>query len=354
VTYEIQWIDEPAALSRVAPAWDRLAARIGVPFVAHLWVDAWWRAFGAGRELRICTVHRDGELVGALPLVARGRLLSSPTNAHTPVFAPLGADDAVQAVAEAASIDRHRSLVVTHLPSGGTAAHILADASLRAGRLTWIEPGQLSPVVDTSGDVDAYHARLGRHTRRELLRLRRKLEAEQAAVVRTLDAPTNLGAQLDAFFDLEARGWKGRRGTAILSSERTTAFYKAVAAGFAGRGELRVSTIEVGDRLIAFDLGLVSAERLWVVKGSYDEAYRRYAPGLLLLLAEIERAFELGLDAVELLGDAEPYKRKFATDFRPHCAVHSHRRRLVPLAWLSYRRLARPILRRAYRKVRPR
>jgi CelD/BcsL family acetyltransferase involved in cellulose biosynthesis len=172
--------------------------------------------------------------------------------------------------------------------------------------------------------------------------------------VRTLDAPTDLVDQLDAFFALEARGWKGRRGTAILSSERTTAFYRAVAAGFARRGELRLSTIEVDDQLIAFDLGLVSADRLWVLKGSYDESYRRYAPGLLLLLAEIERAFELGLDAVELLGDAEPYKRKFATDFRPHCAVHSHRRRLVPLAWLSYRRLARPLLRRAYRRVRPR
>jgi CelD/BcsL family acetyltransferase involved in cellulose biosynthesis len=354
VSHEIEWIGEPAALTRIAPEWDRLAVKVGVPFVAHAWVDAWWLAFGAGRELRVCTARREGQLVGALPLVARGRVLSSATNAHTPVFAPLGADDAVEAVADAASIDHHRSLVVTHLPSGGTAAHILADASLRAGRLTWIEPGQLSPLVDTSGEVDDYHGRLARHTRRELLRLRRKLEAEQSAVVRTLATPSDLGTQLDAFFALEARGWKGRRGTAIISSERTTAFYRAVAAGFAERGELRISTIEADGRLIAFDLGLVSAGRLWVLKGSYDEAYRRYAPGLLLLLAEIERAFELGLDAVELLGDAEPYKRKFATDFRPHCAVHSHRRRLVPIAWLSYRRLARPVLRRAYRRIRPR
>jgi CelD/BcsL family acetyltransferase involved in cellulose biosynthesis len=354
VAHEIEWIGEPAALSRIAPEWDRLAAELGVPFVAHTWVDAWWQAFGAGRELRICTARRDGELVGVLPLVARGRLLSSVTNAHTPVFLPVGGDDAVQALAEAASIDHHRSLVVTHLPSGGTATHILAEASLRAGRLTWIEPGQLSPVVDTSGEVDDYHGRLERHTRRELLRLRRKFEAEQSGVVRPLATPSDLGAELDAFFALEARGWKGRRGTAILSSASTTVFYRAVAAGFAERGELRISTIEVDGRLIACDLGLVSAGRLWVLKGSYDEAYRRYAPGLLLLLAEIERAFELGLDAVELLGDAEPYKRKFATDFRPHCAVHSHRRRLVPLAWLSYRRLARPLLRRAYRRIRPR
>jgi hypothetical protein len=26
----------------------------------------------------------------------------------------------------------------------------------------------------------------------------------------------------------------------------------------------------------------------------------------------------------------------------------------VPIAWLSYRRLARPVLRRAYRRIRPR
>jgi CelD/BcsL family acetyltransferase involved in cellulose biosynthesis len=89
-----------------------------------------------------------------------------------------------------------------------------------------------------------------------------------------------------------------------------------------------------------------------VLKGGYDEAFRRYAPGLMLTLAEIERAQELGLEAVELLGDQADWKAKFANDERAHWLVHSYRRRPVPLARYAYRRAVRPPLRRAYRRVR--
>jgi CelD/BcsL family acetyltransferase involved in cellulose biosynthesis len=104
--------------------------------------------------------------------------------------------------------------------------------------------------------------------------------------------------------------------------------------------------------MIAFDLCLVDKGRLWILKGGFDEAFRRYAPGLLLTLAGIERAQELGLEAVELLGDQAGWKAKFANDERAHWLVHSYRRRPVPLARYAYRRGVRPPLPRGYRRVR--
>jgi CelD/BcsL family acetyltransferase involved in cellulose biosynthesis len=324
-----------------------------VPFLEHGWFTAWWKAFGEGRTLRVCIARRHGELAGALPLVARGSMLSSATNALTEMFEPLGDNDAARAVAAAAARDERGSLVLTHLPAGPR-ADLLVDEARRAGRVTWLESGQLSPFIDTTGNAQEYRLGLQRHARRELMRLRRKLESELDAVISPITAPDDLESQLQACLELEARGWKGRRGTAILNSHSSAAFYRAIVDAFARRGEVRISTVSARGRIVAFDLALMSSGRLWIPKGSYDETYRRYAPGLVLLFAQIERAFELGLQSVELLGGAEPYKRRFATGYRRLCTLHAHYRRPVPLARLSYRRAARPLLRSVYRRLRKR
>lgn len=353
-SYEITTLSDPAAIATLEPEWDVLAERTGIPFLRLDWLTAWCTAFGAGRLL-IYAARRDGDLVAVLPLVAKDSTLRSPTNAHTPVFLPLGGRAAVSTLAASALTSGVGSLIVSHLPSDDPLFEALAESSQRAGRLTWREAGQISPIVDTSGDLERYRHDLDRHTRRELGRLRRKLEAERKGTqIRPLAHPVDLQQELQAALELEARGWKGHRRTAILCRADTASFYRMVAADLARRGELRLSTISADGHLIAFDLCVVAHSRAWILKGAYDERYRRYAPGLILLLAEIEHAFELGLQAVELLGGADDYKRKFATDFRPHGALHSYRRLPVPLARLTYHRAARPILRRAYRALRPR
>jgi CelD/BcsL family acetyltransferase involved in cellulose biosynthesis len=346
---------DPAALAELETEWDALADRLGSPpFLRPAWIGSWWTSFDSGRPV-VWAARRGGALVALLPLVARGSVLRSPTNGHTPLFAPLGEPEAVAKVVGAVLPSSAGSLIVGHVPQADESVHALDRASRAARRVTWWEPGQTSPVVDLEGDFDSYLGRLGRHTRRELARLRRKLEAEQGDVrVDSFAVPANLQEELQGALELEASGWKGRRGTAILSRPDTAAFYRRFATAFAARGELRLSTLAAGGRLIAFDLCLVANDRAWTIKGAYDEEYRRYAPGLLLLLAEIEDAYSRGLAAVELLGGADAYKLKFTTSSRTHVALHSHRRLLLPLARLSYHRAARPIMRRAYRALRPR
>jgi hypothetical protein len=70
----------------------------------------------------------------------------------------------------------------------------------------------------------------------------------------------------------------------------------------------------------------------------------------MLTLAEIERSFELGLDALELLGGDEQWKTRFATSARAHVNAWSFARNPVPLTYSLYRRV-RPSLVRGYRRV---
>ena len=74
--------------------WEELARRSNAsPFLWPGWMKAWWHAFGAGR-LQILTVYQNGHLAGVLPLLRLRGALKSTTNAHTPLFGTLAANEA--------------------------------------------------------------------------------------------------------------------------------------------------------------------------------------------------------------------------------------------------------------------
>jgi CelD/BcsL family acetyltransferase involved in cellulose biosynthesis len=162
----------------------------------------------------------------------------------------------------------------------------------------------------------------------------------------------NLERELTRGFEVEASGWKGRAGTAIAASPETDRFYRAVAADLQRHEELRLSSMSVDGRMIAFDLGLVHGGRYYVLKTGFDESWRRFAPGLALRLSVIERCFELGLRSHEFLGAEMAWKRLFATHAREHRVFRAYAWRPPKLMRFAYRRAARPVLRRAYHRVR--
>jgi CelD/BcsL family acetyltransferase involved in cellulose biosynthesis len=342
----IRWVEDEGTFDALAAQWDRLAEPQGFPFLRHDWFRCWWGAFRRDKRLAVCTAWEGEELTGVFPLCRRGRQLEVMNNVHSPVYRPFARDEeTLRALVEAAVEASGGFLLVAHLPEGDPSIPMLVELAGGDGEVTLIERQHVSPIVSLDGFA------LRAKARRELARLRRRLEDDHDVRCSVLEPPAELDAELREGFAVEASGWKGERHTAISHSPETDAFYTAIARAFAAPGRLRLSSLSADGRMIAFDLCLVDFGRLWVLKGGYDESFGRYAPGLLLTLMEIERARELGLEAVELLGDEADWKRKFANGARAHYLVHSYRRRPAPLARYCYRRFVRPPLRRAYRRV---
>src|SRR5688572_6937351 len=78
--YSVSIVTEVGEWDALAPAWDTLfdASPTASPPLRFAWLRTWWRVYGeeyGGRRggLRIVTVRRGGELVGALPLYERDR-----------------------------------------------------------------------------------------------------------------------------------------------------------------------------------------------------------------------------------------------------------------------------------------
>jgi CelD/BcsL family acetyltransferase involved in cellulose biosynthesis len=356
MAHQIEWVTDAARLAELEAPWDALAAGDPMPFAAHRWFRAWLTGFGDGCRLRTCLLWRDGTLVGAFPMWRRGRRLEAMASTlHTPVFRPLVRDEAArdmllgQAVAAANGGELSIECVVADDP----VLPALEEAARRRGRLVLVEAQHTSPIVETTGEFEDYRqAMKGRW--RELERRRRKMHREHAVRYTLLEAPEDLDAALARGFAVESSGWKGAAGTAIYSSPDTLTFYREVARGYHRAGELSLSELWLDGRPVAFDLSLLHGRRLYLLKTGFDESVRTLAPGLALRRAVIERCFERGLDALELLGDDMPWKRLFATAERRHVRFDSYGPRPVPLARYAARR-TEPALRRVYvHHVKPR
>jgi CelD/BcsL family acetyltransferase involved in cellulose biosynthesis len=351
----IEWITEESDFMALADAWETLLPSDARPFDLHAWYRCWWSAFGGSSRLAVCTAWSGNELTAVCPLGLSGRRsLRALANLQTPVFRPLARDaSAMRRLAEALTDGGTAALDMWGLPVGDPSVAAVEEAAAGAGMLRLREDLHVSPIVATDGDLGAWRAASKPRWGAPLERFRRKMTREHEASLDIVEPPGDLEAELDAGFEVEASGWKGRAGTAITSSAETQAFYRDVARAFAARGELRLSRVILDGATAAFDLCLLRDRRLYLLKTGYDEGFRKLAPGLVMRLSVIERCFELGYEAHELLGEDSEWKLKFATTERRHVGLRAYARRPLPLAGYTYRAAIRPRLKRAYRSVRP-
>lgn len=345
---KVAWLTSLDELEAVRAEWDALADHEQVPFLGQSWFGPWWRAFGDGRSLAVAAAFDGGSLAAVFPLARRGRRLEALANDHTPIFRPFGTADGVRHVVDAA-IASAQAVVAPALVDAHRSLLILLDRTRDARRIVLVQRYQRQPVIEFEGSWAEYRHSLDRKFRKDIERRRRKLEAEVAPTPMLLERPADVDAELTRAFHAEASGWKGRRGSAILHERGAERFYRELAHEMGDR--FRLAALAHDGAHVAFDYTLVDHGRLWILKGGFDETYRRYAPGLVLTLAELERAHQLGCHAVELLGDAVPWKLRFANETRLLSYFGAYRWLPAPLARFVYRRYARPALRNAYRRL---
>lgn len=338
MTAAIEWHDGFAGLET---EWDELADGLGAgPFVRPGWLAAWWRAFGRAAPA-VLAARRQGSLVAVLPL-QRGRgSLRSASNWHSASSGLLAADaEAMGELARGLFAAAPRSVAISFLDTAEVAA---SDASYSTLQRIVERP----PFASLQGSWDAYHAALGKNLRADVGRRLRRLQEAGEVALELHDGGERLDALLEEGFAVEASGWKGEEGTAIVSQPETRRFYTESARWAARHGFLQLAFLRLDGVAIAFHLNLVAAGVHYHVKGGYDPSYQQYSPGKVLHRLLLERAFGEGLSRYDFLGADEPYKLQWASEARELVLFQAFRRSpagIVERAGYAY---GRPLAKRA-------
>ena len=101
------------------------------------------------------------------------------------------------------------------------------------------------------------------------------------------------GDWVQSFLELEARGWKGRNGTAFASTLVDRRFFELAVRNAAAKGRLIGLGLYLDGRPIALSCKLGSGDGAFAFKIAFDEEYSRFSPGALLELEHIQRLHDM-------------------------------------------------------------
>lgn len=302
------------AFDALAGGWDELVAAMPrpSPFLLHGWLRAIWPL---GERPRIAVAHRDGRLVGALPLDVRRR-----RGLRVAEF--LGGMDAhlADVLLAPGEEDELTDTLVAEAVRGGID---LADffgmpGGSRIGRVRGLRLLERveAPVLDLDGGWTDVYARVAsgksRQTHRRKLRRLGELGRLEFSLATTAE---EVDPALEETFRLHALRWRGRPDGSGLRRAEVQEAHRAGYRSLAGTA--RILTLALDGRPIAYNCFLVLGGRLYSHRLGFDPAYARWSPGLLCTLELCERAAAQGVERIEFLGGAEDYKLQLADRLEP-------------------------------------
>jgi CelD/BcsL family acetyltransferase involved in cellulose biosynthesis len=311
------WELKPAreAFSSFATEWDRLNGALynSHPMFDSRFIGPLIEHFGKGDE-QLCLHRTDGLINGALILRPLGL-------GRWALFLPAQAQAGAIMLNETSLLET----LFPALPGHAWSLDLLAIDSSYApdwSGLTLpriVHPHALTMAVTTAGDFAAYWQARPKKLRDNLRRYRRRAEVSVAPLsIQMIDTPDEIIDALTRYGQLESAGWKGREGSAIAPDNIQGRFYAEILRQFSRAGQAHVMELRAGEQVVASRL-FIRHEQMWVaLKTTYDETQSAFAPGRLLLLEMLERAFtEIPGGQVEFYTNADRDQAEWANALRP-------------------------------------
>jgi CelD/BcsL family acetyltransferase involved in cellulose biosynthesis len=120
-----------------------------------------------------------------------------------------------------------------------------------------------------------------------------------AGAIDIVNDPATSNDAVEVFLALEAAGWKGKEGTALLSNPSDARFARRFLANLAAERKASVAILRLNGQPIAAQILLYEGDMAYTWKTAYDEAYAKYSPGVLLVDKLTEELFNSGIAAIE-------------------------------------------------------
>ena len=173
-------------------------------------------------------------------------------------------------------------LMIPSMPTHGPTAAALRDAAGAGGLdLAVLDSWERAAL---RGGGRAGLAALSSKGAKELRRQRRRLAERGTLAHVAAETDDAVRAAVERFLALEAGGWKGAAGTAMLSSSARTAFLRAATRMLVRRGLCRIDSLTLDGAPVAMAVTLRAGDTDFLWKIAYREDVARFSPGVQLVL----------------------------------------------------------------------
>jgi CelD/BcsL family acetyltransferase involved in cellulose biosynthesis len=284
VKYSATW-QSFLALETITDEWRDLSARAIEPnvFYEPAFALPGTKVFGR-RAGAVLVRANSGRLVGLFPMhCAHMGLVAGYVHPYAPLGVPLvdrtDPEGAIRAWLDHLS-QSARVILLPQLADGPFSSaldRVIAQRDLPAACLFEYRRAMLEPGADRERYLERTANTKGR---KGLLRRRRRLSEMGALSHRTVRDTDAMRAMVGDFLTLEARGWKGRAGTAAQRNPALAQFVESAVLALARQQKAYGEVLSLNDKPIAATIIMRSGNAAWAWKIAYDEDYARCSPGM--------------------------------------------------------------------------
>ncbi len=298
--------DAFAALTAVAASrWRELAERAVEPNGYYL--PGWELAVNASAQGRTgvsalsawssnsSTPDGTARLIGLMPAISLWRACRIPLPAlanadpygtlGTPLLDRDAANDAVTGLLAQARQVGARALILRSVALDGAAMKAVTQVLARAGLRPRVLQSRVRACLDATRDPDVLlRDALGAKKLKELRRQRHRLAEHGAVHFDVARTPEDVACAIETFLTLEASGWKGRRGTALVQHDGDASFVRRATIALAEVSQCEIVSLWAGDTPVAAGIVLRHQDRAFYFKLGIDERFAKLSPGVQLTL----------------------------------------------------------------------
>jgi CelD/BcsL family acetyltransferase involved in cellulose biosynthesis len=291
---------DAAALRALVPDWEALAAEAAEPnpFYEHWMLLPALEAYGGKESFRCVAVWEDGILGALFPMQLepryRGRLplraLRSWRHRNMLVGTPLiRAKSAANCVAALLRSGLAPVMEFDYVPAGGVFYGALAEAAWAGGFPLMVSDAYARALLVRDRDP---RERFNSNMKNNLRRCEARLGAHGKVSPMRLAPGDDLAAWTEEFMSLEARGWKGRAGSALGCREDDRRFVAEVFPEAFRRGQLIITGLNLDARPLARHIMFTGGEGAFTFKIAYDEDYASCSPGIVAEVDNVRQFME--------------------------------------------------------------
>jgi CelD/BcsL family acetyltransferase involved in cellulose biosynthesis len=234
-------------------------------------------------------------LIGLVPVISFWRAYKIPLPALvsadpygtlcTPPLDRAMANQAVVQLMRGARQAGAHALVLRDVALDGAAMRVITEVLRQGGMHPRLLDRHVRASLDATRDADELLSdALGAKKLKELRRQRKRLAGHGAVRFDVARAPDDVASALENFLDLEASGWKARRGTALVQDAGDAGFIRRATSALAERGQCEIVTLRAGDTPVAAAVVLRHLDRAFYFKLGVDERFAKFSPGVQLTL----------------------------------------------------------------------
>lgn len=331
---KISWKFHPASeFPNLAGKWQSLCeSTTNTPLLSADFVGTALRHFAQGGEI-ICFGERSGKVIA-------GTIVHKPSKMTWQTFQPsqmpLGPwlqskHDNLTTLAK--SLQKALPgftplLSLTQLDSDFYSAGRSPDVTL----VDSITTGRVLLQSDLHEFMDSAPVRDNPKLVAELMRRMRKAEKVHGEIELEVETkPEEATAFLNRYAEIESRGWKSAKGSAIKPNDNQARFYADLMNAYARNGAARMYTLRFGTTPVAHQIAILGDGVAILLKTTYDEGFRAFGPGVIQTYRIIKDLIEKeeSIRVVEMYGRFNDSQKLWVANTRSIYHVNIYQSSLV-------------------------